>query len=59
MDDRKPIDEFTAEAISALNSLMTCEEICINDKSVIKINHFKKWLLTLNKVLTENKVSNN
>lgn len=61
-EERKPIDEFTAEAISALNSLMTCNEVCKVDKAVIKINRFKKWLIDFQKgttPTTNNEVANN
>lgn len=60
-EERKPFDEFTAEAISSLNSLMTCNEVCKIDKAVIKINRFKKWLIDLQKEtapVTNNEVTN-
>lgn len=38
---RNPFDEVLA----ALNHLITTNEVCKNDKAVMKINRFKKWLL--------------
>ena len=45
------VKQATAEAINnaiqALNELMQDNGIAQNDKQVIKINRFKKWLLLL------------
>lgn len=42
---RNPFDEYSFEVLAALNHLITTNEVCKNDKAVIKINRFKKWLL--------------
>lgn len=42
---RNPFDEYSFEVLSALNHLITTNEVCKNDKAVMKINRFKKWLL--------------
>lgn len=42
---RSPFDEYSFEVLAALNHLITTNEVCKNDKAVIKINRFKKWLL--------------
>lgn len=46
-EKRNQFKEFTFEVITALNHLMQCNEVCRNDKAVIKINRFKKWVLEL------------
>lgn len=33
------------EVITALNTLMTCEEISKNGKELLRVNHFKRWLI--------------
>lgn len=48
MDEkRNQFEEFTFDVITALNHLMQCNEVCRNDKAVMKINRFKKWVLEL------------
>ena len=42
---RNPFDEYSFEVLTALNHLITINEVCKNDKAVMKINRFKKWLL--------------
>lgn len=42
---RNPFDECSFEVLTALNHLITTNEVCKNDKAVMKINRFKKWLL--------------
>jgi hypothetical protein len=42
---RNPFDEYSFEVLTALNHLITTNEVCKNDKAVMKINRFKKWLL--------------
>ena len=42
---RSPFDEYIFEVLTALNHLITTNEVCKNDKAVMKINRFKKWLL--------------
>lgn len=47
MEERNQFDEFCFETVTALNHLMQCNELCRNDKAVMKINRFKKWVLEL------------
>lgn len=42
---RSPFDEYIFEVLAALNHLITTNEVCKNDKAVMRINRFKKWLL--------------
>ena len=42
---RSPFDEYSFEVLAALNHLITTNEVCKNDKAVMKIKRFKKWLL--------------
>lgn len=42
---RSPFDEYSFEVLAALNHLITTNEVCKNDKAVMKINRFKKWIL--------------
>ena len=42
MEERNQFDEFCFETVTALNHLMQCNELCRNDKAVMKINRFKK-----------------
>lgn len=42
---RNPFDKYSFEVLAALNHLITTNEVCKNDKAVMKINRFKKWLL--------------
>lgn len=42
---RNPFDEYSFEVLAALNHLITTNEVCKNDKAVMKINRFKKWVL--------------
>ena len=42
---RNPFDEYSFEVLAARNHLITTNEVCKNDKAVMKINRFKKWLL--------------
>ena len=44
-EERNPFDEYSFEVLAALNHLITTNEVCKNDKAVMKINRFKKWLL--------------
>lgn len=46
-EKRNQFDEFSFEAVTALNHLMQCNEICRNDRAVMRINRFKKWVLEM------------
>ena len=42
---RNPFDEYSFDVLAALIHLITMYLFCNNDKAVMKINRFKKWLL--------------
>lgn len=46
-EERKAFDEFSFTALSALGSLMACNEVCRNQRAVMKINRFRAWLMDL------------
>lgn len=46
-EERKAFDEFSSAALSALGSLMACNEVCRNQRAVMKINRFRAWLMDL------------
>lgn len=46
-EERKAFDEFSFAAFSALGSLMACNEVCRNQRAVMKINRFRAWLMEL------------
>lgn len=47
-EKRNAFDEFSFAALSALGSLMACNEVCRNQRAVMKINRFRSWLMDLN-----------
>ena len=48
MDEkRNAFDEFSFAALSALGNLMACNEVCRNQRAVMKINRFRAWLMDL------------
>lgn len=46
-EKRNAFDEFSFEAIAALGNLMSCSEVCKNQRAVMKINRFRAWLMDL------------
>jgi hypothetical protein len=46
-EKRNAFDEFSFDALSALGSLMACNEVCRNQRAVMKINRFRAWLMDL------------
>lgn len=44
-EKRNAFDEFSFAALSALGSLMACNEVCRNQRAVMKINRFRAWLM--------------
>lgn len=46
-EKRNAFDEFSFEAITALGNLMSCKEVCRNQRAVMKINRFRAWLMDL------------
>lgn len=55
--EQKDFDILVFDCITSLNSLMQCSEVCKNDRAVVKINRFKKWVMVLQETAesTENK----
>lgn len=46
-EKRNGFDEFSFEAITSLGNLMSCKEVCRNQRAVMKINRFRAWLMDL------------
>ena len=46
-EKRNAIDDDSFAALSALGSLMACNEVCRNQRAVMKINRFRAWLMDL------------
>ena len=46
-EKRNAFDEFSFAALTALGSLMACNEVCRNQRAVMKINRFRAWLMDL------------
>lgn len=46
-EKRNAFDEFRFAALTALGSLMACNEVCRNQRAVMKINRFRAWLMDL------------
>ena len=44
---RNEFDEFKFASITALGSLMACNEVCHNQRLVMKINRFRAMLMDL------------
>ena len=40
-------NECSTECVTALNKLLQSDYICLNDKHIMRINRFKRWLLEL------------
>lgn len=56
MDERNDFQENLFAALTALNGLVQTKEMCNNDKDLIKVNRFRKWLMDkLENQPTENK----
>lgn len=46
-EKRNTFYEFSFDALSALGGLMACNEVCRNQRAVMKINRFRAWLMDL------------
>ena len=44
---RNEFDEYKFSALAALGSLMACNEVCRNQRVVMKINRFRAMLMDL------------
>lgn len=47
-EKKKTLEELINDAIVALGELMSCDEVCPQQRAVMKINRFKAWLMELN-----------
>lgn len=45
MEERNDYQENLFNALTALNGLLQTKEMCNDDKAVIKVNRFRKWLI--------------
>ena len=45
MEDRNEYQENLFNALTSLNGLLQTKEMCNDDKAVIKVNRFRKWLI--------------
>lgn len=46
-EERNEFDEYRFAAVAALGSLMACNEVCRNQRAVMKINRFRAMLMDL------------
>ena len=51
-------NEIVFNCITSVNALMTSSEVAKDDKAVIKLNRFKKWLNEFAAANVVNEVSN-
>ena len=45
MEERNEYQEMLFNALTALNALIQTKEMCDDDKAVIKVNRFRRWLI--------------
>jgi hypothetical protein len=45
MEERNDYQENLFNALTSLNGLLQTKEMCNDDKAVIKVNRFRKWLI--------------
>ena len=55
--ERNEYQENLFNALTALNALLQTKEMCNDDKAVIKVNRFRKWLI--DRIETERLVNSN
>lgn len=46
-EKRNSFDELSFAALSTLGILMACNEVCRNQRAVMRINRFRAWLMGL------------
>ena len=56
---RNEFDEFKFAAITALGSLMSCNEVCRNQRVVMKINRFRAMIMDLEPQTSKDPETNN
>lgn len=47
METRNEFEEEIYSAVAAIGSLMVTNEVCTNQRAVMKMNRFRAWLLDL------------
>ena len=45
MEERNDYQENLFKVLNSLNGLLQTKEMCNDDKAVIKVNRFRKWLI--------------
>lgn len=45
MEERSDYQENLFNALTSLNALLQTKEMCGDDRAVIKVNRFRKWLI--------------
>lgn len=50
--------QYSKECTDALNNLLQSEYICLNDKHIMRLNRFKRWLLELTNEVTADETDN-
>lgn len=48
MEERNNFDECLFATLTALNSLMACDELSNDTKSIMRINRFRRWVKEMN-----------
>lgn len=48
----KEFKQNSTECNNALNKLLLSDYICLNDKHIMRINRFKRWLIELTTEVT-------
>ena len=51
---KQEFKQCSKECNDALNKLLQSEYICVNDKHILRINRFKRWLLELTSEVADN-----
>lgn len=46
MEERNEYAECLFASLTSLNSLLQTKEMCDDDRAVIKVNRFRKWLMS-------------
>ena len=45
MEERNDLSELFFNTLTGLNALLQSNDLCKDDKAIIKVNRFKKWLV--------------
>ena len=58
-EERNEFDEYKFSVLAALGSLMACNEVCRNQRVVMKINRFRAMLMDLESQTNKDPETNN